>query len=233
MTTLLLLPGLLSDADLWAAQTVALPVASVVAEYGDADSIAAMAEAALAAAPDGPLAVAGHSMGGRVALEVWRRAPERVARLALLGTGCQPLPPGAAGESERAMRMRFLDKARREGLRAMAREWVAGAVHESRRPGPVVDTIVEMFARRDVATLAAQIHALLTRPDQSGLLPGIACPTLLVSGSDDRLTPPETAAEMRQRIPGASHVVIGRCGHMSTLESPAAVNAALAAWLAA
>ncbi|MBG6080702.1 pimeloyl-ACP methyl ester carboxylesterase [Rubrivivax gelatinosus] len=232
-TSLLLLPGLLCDAELWQPQIAALPAACSVAEYGDARSIAAMAEAALAAAPPGPLAVAGHSMGGRVALEICRRAPERVQRLALLNTGCLPLPEGEAGAAERAGRLRFLELARRDGMRAMALDWVQGTVHESRRPGPVVDTVVEMFARRTPAVFEAQIEALLTRPDYSPLLPQLRCTTLLLTGSDDRLTPPETHAEMRKRIPGASHVVIGRCGHMAPLESPAAVNAALGAWLAA
>ncbi|MBZ8138490.1 alpha/beta hydrolase [Rubrivivax gelatinosus] len=232
-TKLLLLPGLLCDAALWAPQIAALPAACTVAEYGDARSIGAMAEAALAAAPPGALAVAGHSMGGRVAFEICRRAPERVQRLALLNTGCQALPEGAAGEQERAGRMRFLDIARRDGMRAMAHEWVLGTVHESRRPGPVVDTVVEMFARRTPELFEAQIQALLERPDYRDLLPEIGCTTLLLTGSDDRLTPPDGHAEMRKRIADASHVVIGRCGHMAPLESPAAVNAALGAWLAA
>jgi pimeloyl-ACP methyl ester carboxylesterase len=232
MTPLLLLPGLLCDAAVWAPQVAALSRPSTVVDYGAADSISAMARIALAAAPAGRFAVAGHSMGGRVAFELHRLAPERIERLALLDTGCQPLAAGEAGENERAGRLALLDLARSEGMRAMARQWARGMVHPGRLGGPVFDAVLDMFERRDPAIFDAQIRALLGRPDAGPQLPGITCPTLLLTGAEDGWSPPAAHQAMQRAIPGAALVVVPDCGHMSTLEVPAAVNAALADWLA-
>lgn len=227
-TPLLLLPGLLCDAAVWAP----LGLDGTVVDYGRADALGAMAEIALAGAPPGRFAVAGHSMGGRVALELQRLAPERVARLALLDTGCHPLAPGDAGAQERAGRMALLDLARRDGMRAMARQWALGMVHPAHVDTPLFDAVLDMLARHDVATFAAQIHALLTRPDARPQLAQIGCPTLLLTGAQDRWSPPEQHRAMQSEIPGSWLVVVPDCGHMSTMEAPAAVHAALADWLA-
>lgn len=227
---LLLLPGLLCDAAVWT------PLAScrggVVADYGSADSITAMAQAALAAAPPGRFAVAGHSMGGRVAFELLRLAPARVAGLALLDTGCHPLPPGEAGASERAGRLALLDLARQQGMRAMARQWALGMVHPTRVDTPLFEAVLDMLERRTVATFEAQIRALLARPDATPQLAGVRCPTLLLTGEQDGWSPPAQHHRMAEGIPGAQLVVVPDCGHMSTMEAPAAVDAALAGWLA-
>ena len=118
--TLLLLPGLLCDHAVWRDQQAALPeVNSLVIDYGAADSIEAMARLALAQVQAPSFCVAGHSMGGRVALEIARLAPERVQRIALLDTGMDPIAEGAAGEREVQGRMALLDTARQGGMRAM------------------------------------------------------------------------------------------------------------------
>jgi pimeloyl-ACP methyl ester carboxylesterase len=229
-TPLLLLPGLLCDAAVWA------PLAScrsgVVVEYGRADSITAMAEAALAVAPPGRFAVAGHSMGGRVAFELLRLAPARVAGLALLDTGCHPQAAGEAGAQERAGRLALLDLARQQGMRAMARQWALGMVHPRRVDTPLFDAVLDMLARRDVATFEAQIRALLARPDATPQLAGVRCPTLLLTGEQDAWSPPAQHRRMADAMAGAELVVVPDCGHMSTMEAPAAVDAALAGWLA-
>jgi pimeloyl-ACP methyl ester carboxylesterase len=226
---LLLLPGLLCDAAVW----TPLPSCrgGVVVEYGHADSLTTMAEAALAAAPAGRFAVAGHSMGGRVAFELLRLAPARVAGLALLDTGCHPLAPGEAGAAERAGRLALLDLARREGMRAMARQWALGMVHPSRVDTPLFEAVLDMLARRDVATFEAQIRALLARPDATPQLAGVRCPTLLLTGEQDGWSPPAQHRRMAEAIPGAHLVLVPECGHMSTMEAPATVDAALAGWL--
>ena len=226
------LPGLLCDAAVWAPQMAALDHSATVVAYGRASSLTAMAQLALRAAPPGRFALAGHSMGGRVAFEVWRLAPERVDRLALLDTGSHPLVEGAAGETERAGRMRLLALARRDGMRAMAAEWVRGMVHASRIGGPVFDAVLDMFERRSPEVFEAQIQALLQRPDATPLLASVTCPTLLLTGEHDAWSPPEQHRQMQQAIPGAQLVVVPQCGHMSTLEAPASVSAALAGWLA-
>src|SRR5512147_1710716 len=165
--TLLLLPGLMCDRAVWAAQIEALSATHEVRvpHYGTLDSLAAMAEQVLREAPPGPLAVAGHSMGGRIALEIWRRSPQRIDRLALLDTSYHPLPAGAEGERERAGRYALLEIARSQGLRPMAREWARGMVHADRLGTPLFESVLDMFERSSVAAFAAQIEALLARRD--------------------------------------------------------------------
>ena len=228
--TRVLLPGLLCDRAVWQAQIDALGPCHV-ADYGALDSLPAMAEQVLATAPSGPLAVAGHSMGGRVAFEMWRQAPERIERLALLDTSYHPLADGEAGETERAGRMSLLATARRDGMRAMAREWALGMVHPSRHDTPLFEAVLDMFERKTSDVFAAQINALLNRPDCTGLLAHIHCPTLLLCGRDDAWSPPARHEYMQRHITGSRLVVVETCGHMSTMEQPEAVNRALLEWL--
>jgi len=230
-TPVVFLPGLLCDAAVWAPQMAALGRSATVVHYGRANSLTSMAERALQAAPAGRFALAGHSMGGRVAFEVWRLAPERVERLALLDTGSHPLAEGAAGETERAGRLRLLAIARQGGMRTMAADWARGMVHESRVGGPVFEAVLDMFERSSADIFEAQIQALLTRPDATPQLASITCPTLLLAGEQDAWSPPEQHRRMQQAVRGAQLVVVPQCGHMSTLEAPADVSAALAGWL--
>ncbi|MCW5667809.1 MAG: alpha/beta fold hydrolase [Piscinibacter sp.] len=222
------------DGAVWADQVAALGAARtiVVPTYGELDSLGAMAEHVLTLVPPGRLAVAGHSMGGRVAFEILRRVPERVARLALLDTSYHPLPEGDAGERERAGRLALLAIAREQGMRAMAREWAQGMLHPSRLGTPLFEAVLDMFERRTPVQFAAQIEALLARPDATALLGQIRVPTLLLCGREDGWSPPARHEFMQAHIAGARLVVLERCGHMSTMEQPAAVTAALARWLA-
>lgn len=231
--TLILLPGLMCDAAVWAPQCAALQAQAqcVVPAYGLCDSLSAMAQQVLSQAPSERFSLAGHSMGGRVALEVLRLAPQRVARLALLDTGVQPLPAGADGERERVGRMALLSQARRQGMRVMGSQWARAMVHPDQRDTPLFDAVLDMLERSSADQFAAQINALLTRPDASALLPTISCPTLVLCGREDNWSPPAQHERMRDAIANAELCVIERCGHMSTLEQPQAVNDALAAWL--
>jgi pimeloyl-ACP methyl ester carboxylesterase len=226
-----LLPGLLCDRAVWQAQLDALGPCHVV-DYGALDSLRDMATNALATAPAGPLAVAGHSMGGRVAFEMWRMAPERIERLALLDTSYHPLAEGAAGETERAGRLALLNTAQRDGMRAMAREWALGMVHPSRHGTPLFEAVLDMLERKTPEIFAAQINALLNRPDCTELLATIHCPTLLLCGREDNWSPPARHEHMHQAIAGSRLVIVEHCGHMSTMEQPHAVSEALANWLA-
>lgn len=232
--TLLLVPGLLCDAAVWAELRPAFAAKAdiLVADHGALDSLAAMAERVLEAAPP-RFAIAGHSMGGRVAFEVLRLAPERVAGLALLDTACHPLARGAVGEQERHGRLALLATARREGMRAMAREWVQGMVHPARLgDAQLIDAILDMLERKTPDIFAAQIHALLSRPDACGLLEDIHCPTLVLCGAQDSWSLPQGHRDMAAAIRGSTLCMIDDCGHMAPMEKPAEVNAALAAWLA-
>ncbi len=231
--TLLLLPGLMCDRAAWAPQVEAFAPRfdCIVPHYGTLGSLPAMAAQVLREAPPGPLSVAGHSMGGRIAFEMWAQAPQRIARLALLDTSYHPLSPGAEGERERSGRYALRDIARRHGLRTMAREWAQGMVHPSRLGTPVFEAVLDMFERGSLEAFAAQIEALLARRDATALLATIDVPTLLLCGREDAWSPPSRHEFMQRRIAGSRLAVIEQCGHMSTMEQPAAVNAALADWL--
>jgi pimeloyl-ACP methyl ester carboxylesterase len=230
---LLLLPGLLCDRAVWAPIVPHLEAIARcdVPDYSDARSLASMAGRVLTDAP-ATFALAGHSLGGRVALEIVRRAPERVERLALLDTGFRARPPGAAGEEERVRRMALLALAQQQGMREMARKWVQPMVHPARLTNvTLIDAILDMFERRSSEQFAGQIEALLARPDASTLLPTIACPTLVLVGREDSWAAPAQHEEMAAMIPKSELVIVESCGHMAPMECPDAVAGALLAWM--
>ena len=230
---LLLLPGIVCDCAAWVPVVSALSrfVACQVCETGPDRTLGAMAERVLAAAP--PLfALAGHSMGGRVAVEIVRRAPERVQRLALLDTGYRPLPSGQAAEDERAGRYALLAVARREGMRAMGRSWIQRMVPPRRLDDhALVDAILDMIERQTPERFEAQIEALLARPDAAPVLRSIDCPTLVLCGRQDAWSPVAQHEEIAAMTPGATLEVIEDCGHMSPVESPEHVASAMLRWL--
>lgn len=232
-SSLVLVPGLMCDAAVWQSQVDALSgrVAVQVADHGELDSLNGMAQHILDHAPP-TFALAGHSMGGRVALEVLRLAPERVSHLALLNTGCHALPEGTASEKERTLRLGFLNLAKKQGVAAMTRSWVRNMVHPARlQDAALIEGIVSMFARKPVEVYEAQIRALLQRPEAYPLLAGIHCPALVLTGQEDVNSPPAVNQEMADAIPGAQLCVLAQCGHMSLLERPEQVNAQLEKWL--
>ncbi len=226
---LLLLPGLLCDARLWRDQVAALaPLAApVVADLTLDDRIEAMAARALAAL-DGPFALAGLSMGGYVALEIMRQAPGRVTRLALLDTGAR------ADTDEQKRRRRGLISLSRSGqFRGVTQRLLPSLIHPSRVDGPIAAEVMEMAERVGKDAFLRQQEAIMHRIDSRPHLARIAVPTLVGVGADDALTPPPLAAEMAALIPGARLRHFTNAGHLPTMETPEAVNAALAAWLGA
>jgi pimeloyl-ACP methyl ester carboxylesterase len=230
---LVLVPGLMCDDTVWSQQVAMLGTGCEVqiAEHGLSNSLDAMAQRILEKAPQ-RFALAGHSMGGRVALEVMARAPERVTRLALLDSGYEALALGEAGDREKAGRYRLLEMARRDGMLAMAQEWARGMVHPERlSDAQLMTAIHSMIAHAGVAKFEAQIHALLTRPDRTPLLTTLRLPTLLLCGREDSWSPLARHEDMARLIPGSRLVVVANSGHMSTMEQPEAVGAAMLAWL--
>jgi pimeloyl-ACP methyl ester carboxylesterase len=231
--TLLLLPGLVCDRSSW--QPI-LPhlgafVDFRVHETGPYSSLATMAERVLAAAP-ATFALAGHSMGGRIALEIMRRAPQRVERIALLDTGWRARPAGTLGEDERAARYALLATAREQGMRAAGRAWVQRMVHPDRlTDARLIDAILDMIERQPVDRFAMQIEALLARPDAGAVLRRTRCPALVLCGRQDAWSTLAQHQEMAAMIPDAVLEVIDDCGHMSMMEQPERVGAALADWL--
>lgn len=227
---LLLLPGLLCDATVWEPQIRDLADACEprVPVYADCTSLADMARVALAGAPPGRFAVAGHSLGGRVAFELLRLAQDRVSHLALLDTAPDPL-----AEGEPAKRQVLVDLARREGMAALARVWLADMVHPDRlRDAAFMAALYRMVERHSLLQYTGQITALLNRADATPLLGQIRCPTLVLCGRQDTWRTAEQHQEMAAAIRGVDLEIIEDCGHMATLEKPAQVSAALRRLLA-
>jgi pimeloyl-ACP methyl ester carboxylesterase len=228
MQPLYLLCGLLCDETIWADVPARLAdVADVhVASFAGFSSIGAMADRILETAPR-RFAAAGHSMGGRVALEVWRRAPERVAALALLNTAVHP-----ARDAEYEIRGALVRLARKRGMAALATEWLPPLMGAPRdRVAQIWPALKAMVERATPASFAAQINALLLRADARPVLSSITVPTLVLTGSNDTWLSVSQQAEMQRSVPHAMLVEIAGAGHMAPVERPDAVARALKAWL--
>lgn len=229
-TPLVLLPGLLCDRRLWQAQAAALEdIAEVdVADLSRDDSLPAMARRVLAAAP-ARFALAGLSMGGYLAQEIMRQAPERVSRLAILDSSARADTP-----DKTASRHARMDVARKEGIAAAARLQWPLLVHPARQDDQrLLDAWIAMARRIGCEAFLRQEQAIMARPDGRGDLARIAVPTLILCGREDALTPLAWHEEMASPIPGAELVVIEECGHLSTMERPGEVTAAMRRWLLA
>lgn len=234
MNSLVLLPGFLCDQTVWKQQIASLAdVANAVCmEWTpEHNSILAMAEAVLRWAPP-KFALAGHSMGGRVAFQVYRLAPERVTKIAVLNTGSDARPGGDAGVAEETGRRKLLSMARSQGMRTMAVEWLKGMLPPYRQDDiPLVEEIIQMFERKSPDLFEIQMLALLGRPNATPLLAEIQCPALVLTGRDDAWSPPARHLDMAQLIPKSELVLVPKCGHMSTMERPDDVTAAMRRWL--
>jgi pimeloyl-ACP methyl ester carboxylesterase len=222
--TLLLLPGLLCDARVYAAQRAAFApeMAVVVPQFWGLDRIEDMAELALDSA-EGPLAVLGFSMGGRVAMEMWRMAPDRVARLALMDTGTSPRQPG-----EEAKRQVVVDLAYQQGMAALAAAWLPPMVHPDRSgDAGLIGPLTEMVCGATPEIHEKQISALLRRPDARPVLPTVSCPSMVIVGRQDQWSTLPQHEEMAAQMPDTSLRVIEDSGHFVPVEQPASLNAAL------
>ncbi|HEY9104504.1 alpha/beta fold hydrolase [Chitinimonas sp.] len=225
---LFLLPGLLSDARLWQHQMAGLSdIAHVsVADLSGADTIAALAAAALSQAPAKRFALGGLSMGGYVALEMMRQAPERIQALALLDTNARPDTPEATENRRRLMQLAARD------FSAVTDTLLPKLLHPDHVADASLAKLVAAMARGiGVQAFLRQQRAIMARGDSRPSLSQISCPTLVLCGREDSLTPVEVHEEMAQAIPRARLVVIEQCGHLSALEQPQQVNHALRRWL--
>ncbi len=225
---LVLVPGLLCSARLYAPQIAALwPHGSMtVADHRRDSEMAAIAARILADAPP-RFALAGLSMGGYIAFAMLRQAPDRIAKLALLDTSARP---DTAEQS--AGREKFIGMAETGKLNDIVEALTPRFLHRSHHSDEALKRVVrDMAADTGAEAFVRQQKAIMSRPDSRPLLASIRCPTLVVVGDGDELTPPELAREICTGIPGARLVVVPECGHLSTIEKPDAVNAALAEWL--
>lgn len=223
-----LIPGLGCTPRLYAEQMPALwtfgPV--MIADHRRADSMEGIARQILADAPP-RFALAGLSMGGYIALAIMRIAPERVAKLALIDTGSRSDTPEAAERRKASIAMAQAGKLAE--INAML--WPL-LVHKDRQGDAALKQIAgDMTLIAGAGSFARQQTAILTRPDSRPGLPAISCPTLVLVGDGDALTPPHLSEEMASLIPGSTLVTVPQCGHLSTLERPEAVTGALVAWM--
>jgi len=230
MPTLTLLPGLACDAAVWQDLLPSLAthhpvwVASVHSRHATLPAMAA----ALLAERAGPLWLVGCSMGGMLALELWRQAPQRVQGMALLGTTARPDTPELVALRTQACAL-FAAGRMEEVLRAN----VLFAFHPLHtRPPGLVDTYLAMLRRAGATQLITQNYAVMARADSRPTLRSITCPVLVACGEADQLTPPEHSREIAALVPGAQLEILPGAGHMLTMEQPARVAALLLGWLA-
>lgn len=226
--SLVLILGLACTARLFEPQISALSgsLSVVVADHNQDDSISAIAARLLKDAPE-RFALAGLSMGGYIALEVMRQAPERVERLALLDTSARPDTPEASQDRERLIAL--AQAGRYEDV--FPRAWPR-LVHPDRQSDKALQDIVfGMMRETGPQAFIRQQRAIMGRIDSRPFLPGIEIPTLILVGEGDAITPPDIAREMAEMIEWASLVVIPDSGHTSTLEQPERVTQALRLWL--
>ncbi|MBA2675263.1 alpha/beta fold hydrolase [Ramlibacter sp.] len=228
MTTLVLLPGLAADEEMWRAQLDALArYAPVVADvHTRHDTIEAMA-AGLLAEHAGELVLCGASMGGMLAMEAARQAPHRMRGLALLGTSAQPESAPMQAERERAIGLFAQGK-----VREVIEPNVRMAFHPAQARNPaLVRSYLDFVLRAGADALIRQNRAVIARPDARRHLPQLRCPVLVLCGDADQLAPPGCSREIASLVAQAELLMVPQCGHMLTMEQPKAVNAALLAWL--
>jgi pimeloyl-ACP methyl ester carboxylesterase len=229
MFQLILLPGLAGDEVMWRSQLDALQAwrPKVTDVHMRGASIPGMA-ATLLAEHEGPLALCGASMGGMIAMEAARQAPERVVALALLGTTARPEDEQMRQVRENAIRLFEAGR-----MAEVIEPNVHFAFHPDQAADPAIaGAYLEFVMRAGAAQLIRQNRAVIARPDARAHLAAARCPILVMHGDADVLVPPENGREIAGLVADAQFVVVERCGHMLTMEQPAAVNAALKAWLA-
>lgn len=227
MTTLTLIPGLVSDARVWACLRKAAPAGLAI---HDADitrdaSIPAMA-ARLLAEVEGPLIAVGHSLGGRVAMEVARQAPTRVQALVLANTG-----HNARAEGEEPKRQAKIDLAHRDMV-ALAADWLPGMLDPARTgDSALMADLTDMVLAAGPDVHERQIRALLGRPDAATYLGQITCPVLLMTGAQDLWSPVAQHREIADLTPHSDLHVIENAGHFMPVERPDETAALVLGWL--
>jgi pimeloyl-ACP methyl ester carboxylesterase len=225
---ILLVPGVVCSPRIFGPVVPALwrfgPV--TVANHIRDDNVGAIARRILAEAPP-RFALAGHSMGGYIAFEIIRQAPERVAKLALMNTQARPDTPEAT-----TRRRGMIARAQGGDYRGVIDELFQGFVHPSRREDASLRQLVnDMGDDVGPEAFVRQQMAVMSRPDSRPTLAWIKCPTLVLTGDEDNTVPNSLSTEMANGIPGAKLLILPNCGHLPPLEQPQATADALVEWL--
>ncbi len=227
-TYLILVPGVACDQALWEHQIQGLQdMATIdVADVTQADSLFEMTSSILNSAPP-RFALAGLSMGGRVALEIVRQAPERVTKLALLDTSVRPNQ-----SQDIAWRRELINLAERRRFAEVIEALLPRFLHPGRLSDErLTGIVVAMMWRVGPSAFIRQQRAFINKPDSRAHLGTIGCETLVLCGRQDAATPPSFSEEIARAVPSSRLVVIDDCGHLAPLERPSAVTAAMRDWL--
>ena len=225
---IILLPGLLCDSALWRHQVEHLKdiIEVTVGDITQDNAIPAMARRILDSAPP-TFALAGLSLGGYVAQEIMRQAPERVERLALCDTNAR-----ADTDEQRSSRAALIELAEIGSFKGVTPRLLPRLIHPSRMEDPTVAGVVmEMAERVGQQAFKRQQEAMMGRKDGRGDLEAIGVPTLILAGRQDLLSTSEMQEEMRERIPTVKLVLVEDCGHLAPLERPYATTALFRYWL--
>ena len=225
--TLVFIPGLVSDARVWrpVAEKLAPGLPTYFAEITSQDSIVAMAAGVLAQC-DGDLIPVGHSLGGRVAMEMAHQAPDRVRALVLADTGHHPLAPGETEKREAKIAMGHADMA------ALCNDWLPPMVDAGRHDDQaVMDDLTDMVLAAGPDQHERQIRALMSRPDAAQYLPDVTCPVLLLVGRTDQWSPVAQHQEIADMVDDAELYVIDDAGHFLPFERPRETANVLSRWL--
>ncbi len=228
-TPLVLIPGLACTKALFSDQIAMLAGSRdvIIGDHMQHDTMPEIAAHILATAPN-RFALAGLSMGGYISLEIIRQAPERVERLALLDTSARADTAEKIEQRNEALRLAAAGK-----FMTVCHATLDLSIAASRHGDAALKAaIIEMATDTGADVWAQQVRAIIGRADSVPLLPAISCPTLVVVGEEDELTPPVWAHEMADAIAGARLEVVADCGHMSSMEQPEMINGLLRDWLA-
>ena len=229
MTPLVLIPGMMCDARLFAPQLAELSAGRtvMVADISGADTIAALASRVLSDAPS-RMALAGLSMGGIVAMDMLRQAPERIERVALMDTNHRAETPDRQALRGPQVERVFAGALRQVLIEEMKPLYLAP---ENRNDESILGCALDMAMALGPDVFARQSAALRSRPDQSETLRAARIPSLVLCGEHDSLCPVERHREMVELLPSARLEIIAGAGHLSTLERPAETTEALRNWL--
>lgn len=227
MANAIFVPGLLCTGELYSAQVESLGGLDIaIGDHRSHESMGAIAGHILGSAPE-RFVLAGLSMGGYVAFEIMRQAPERIEALVLLDTSARPDAP-----EQTARRQELIDVAQTQGIDPLVDILLPVFLSEQHQANNDLTEAVRAMARETgVEAFVRQQQAIIHRADSHMTLRLIACPTLVIVGANDVLTPPDLAEEIAEGIPGAELCVIDDCGHLSAIEQPGAVNDAIASFL--
>lgn len=228
MENLVLLNGLLTDQRLWHNQIKVLEPHTkiLVPNLTTQTSIRDLAKYVLNLAPE-KFALAGFSMGGYVALEIMKMAPERITKLALINTQCRE-----DDEERKTYRQSLIDLTEKGKFKGVTPRLLPRLMHPKQtRNQHLIDLIMDMATTIGKDGFINQQHAIIGRKDKSTILKKIKIPTLLIGGTDDQLTPPDRLKEMAEKIKNSRLEILDECGHLSPLEKPNQVNQLMKAWL--